>query len=319
MKRVAPILALLAAGLLAGCGSSSDPAGPAGSASVLPGAPMSAGVTDGRLGGALTDTSDGRPRELSQGGRLDPRVLRPAPNLREGVAAGDSCANADLQPGGGNLGTIAVATLCLLNAERADCGLTALKPDRRLERAALGHAGDMVEHLYFSHDGRNGSRPAQRIRAAGYLSNGGAWQIGENLAWGTGDLATPRAIMAAWMNSSGHRANILQPAYREIGVTVLAGNPAKRDGAGATFVTEFGVVERSSLVASRRSGSRSASRGRRGDRAERRAGSRKTRAGKRARARRAKARRARARVALAPRSRRARTVGRVVAVSGGLR
>jgi len=322
MKRVAPILALLAAGLLAGCGSASEPAGVGGtraSASVLPGAPISAGVTDGRLGGALTETSDGRPRELSQGGRLDPRVLRPAPNLREGVAAGDSCANADLQPDRANLGTIAVATVCLLNAERADRGLTALKADRRLERAALSHAGDMVEHLYFSHDGRNGSRPAQRIRAAGYLSSGGTWRIGENLAWGTGALATPRAIMAAWMNSSGHRANILQPAYREIGVSVLAGNPASRNGAGATFVTEFGVVEGTSLVASKRSGSRSGSRRRGGDRAERRASSRKTRAGKRARARRANARRARARVALAPRSRRARTVGRVVAVSGGLR
>jgi uncharacterized protein YkwD len=309
MRRLALLHALLAAGLLAGCGSTSDPAGPAGAAPVSPAAPLSIGVTDGRLGGALTDTSDGRPRELSGGGRVDPRVLRPQPNVREGIGAGDACGNADLQPDRSNLGTIASATLCLLNAERSDRGLAALKPHRSLERAALGHGGDMVEHSYFSHDGRNGSRPAQRIRAAGYLASGGAWRIGENLAWGTGELATPRAIVAAWMNSSGHRANILQPDYREVGISVLAGNPASRNGAGATFVTEFGVVERFSQLASRRTEGRTV---RRGDgRAGRKRDAKRTR--------RAKARRARARVALAPRSRRARKVGRVVAVRAGLR
>ena len=49
----------------------------------------------------------------------------------------------------------------------------------------------MVDHQYFAHEGRDGSQPAERIRATGYLSGGGAWRIGENLAWGTGDLATP--------------------------------------------------------------------------------------------------------------------------------
>ena len=311
MRRFAILHALLAAGVLAGCGSTSDPAGPSAAAPLTPGAPLSIGVTDGRLGGALTDTSDGRQRELSEGGRVDPRVLRPAPNVREGIAAGDSCGNADLAPGGANLGTIAVATLCLLNAERADRGLATLKPHRSLERAALVHGGDMVEHSYFSHDGRNGSRPAQRIRAAGYLSSDGAWRIGENLAWGTGDLATPRAILSAWMASSGHRANILQPAYREIGISVLPGNPASRDGSGATFVTEFGVVAGSSRTAS--TGNRGTSARRAAAKARaRRATARKVRS--RTKARRARARKARARAALAPRSRRGRIVGSVAVV-----
>ena len=314
MRRSALLPVLLATGVLAGCGSSGAPSGPSGAAPVSPGGPLNVGVTDGRLGGALTDTSDGRERELARGRRVDPSVLRPRPNAREGVAAGDACANATLQPAGANLATIAEATLCLLNGERADRGLVALKPDRRLQRAAAVHGGDMVQHGYFSHDGRNGSKPAERIRAAGYLSSGGAWRIGENLAWGTGELASPRSILAAWMDSPGHRANILQPAYREIGVSVLAGNPASRNGAGATFVTEFGVVEGGTQLASSRSnGSRAASRQRRA--ASRRAAARR---GKRTRARRARAR-VRARAALAPRSRRGRSVGRVVAVRGGLR
>ncbi len=101
----------------------------------------------------------------------------------------------------------------------------------------------MVDHQYFAHEGRDGSQPAERIRASGYLSGGGAWRIGENLAWGTGDLATPRSIMAAWMDSPGHRANILQPAVPRDRLRRHRRQPDLRsDGSGATYVTEFGVV-----------------------------------------------------------------------------
>ena len=322
MKRCALTVVLLAAASLAGCGTTADPTGPkAAGAPATPGAPMSIGVTDGRLGGAVTDSSGGRRRELAKARPIDPRVLRPAPNVREGVGAGDQCANADMLPDPGNLSAVSDATLCLLNAERAGRGLATLKVDRLLQRAALRHGGDMVANGYFAHEGRNGSQPAQRIRAAGYLSSGGGWRIGENLAWGTGDLATPRAIMAAWMNSPGHRANILLPAYREIGFGVIAGNPRTRDGAGATFVTEFGVVERPAQSASRvaRTGTvrRVASHDRRDARARRRAAARR-RAKARMRARRSRARRSRARAALAPRSRRGRIVGRVSHTRAGL-
>ena len=226
--RIALIPALLAVASLGvvGCGSAGERASlPAPRAPGPPGS-LSIGVTDGRLGDASTDTSDGRLRELSPGGPIDPAAQRRAPNLREGVGAGDACANATLTPDGANLATVAESTLCLLNGERADRGLATLRPNDRLQRAALNHGNDMVEHRYFAHQGRNGSQPAERIRAAGYLSGAGQWRIGENLAWGTGELATPKAIMAAWMASTGHRANILQPAYREIGFGVLAGNPS---------------------------------------------------------------------------------------------
>jgi uncharacterized protein YkwD len=323
VKRSAFLPALLAAGLLAGCGSTSDPADSAstGAAPSAPGGALTIGITDGKLGGAVTDTSSGGSRDLAKGGRIDPSVLRSTPSPREGVAAGDACANAAVQPESGNLPTVADATLCLLNGERADRGLASLAIDGRLQRAALAHGGDMVDHLYFAHDGRDGSKPADRIRAAGYLSSGGAWRIGENLAWGTGALATPRAIVDAWMASPGHRANILQPAYREIGFGVIAGNPAARDTGGATFVTEFGVVERPVQTASRRarggSDRRAAARDRRAAGKRRAAGRRAASRRAKARTRRAKARRARA--ALAPRSRRGRVVGRVASLHAGLR
>jgi uncharacterized protein YkwD len=322
-KRAALIPSLVAVVSLglAGCGSANGPAGPTAGPEAAPGPSrtLTVGVTDGHLGDAVTDTSGGRLRELSTGGPVDPSILPSTPGARNGVGAGDACANAALQPDSANLATVAAATLCLLNGERADRGLATLRPNERLRRAALGHGGDMVAHGYFSHSGRDGSQPAQRIRAAGYLSSGGSWRIGENLAWGTGTLATPTAIMAAWMSSTGHRANILQPAYREIGFGLVAGNPASRTGAGATFVTEFGVVAKSQRTASQRvvrvvSQRRSVRRAATRRAATRRAATRRARA--RSRARRARARRARA--ALAPRSRRGRIVGSVASARGGL-
>jgi uncharacterized protein YkwD len=298
---------------LAGCGSAGAPAGPA-APGAKPGASgaLSLGVTDGHLGGAVTEQSGGRLRELSPGGPIDPATARRPPNHRDGVAAGDACARTDVQPTASNLATLAEATLCLLNGERADRGLAQLRLNDRLQRVALHHGDDMVEHLYFAHVGLDGSQPAERIRASGYLSSGGAWHIGENLAWGSGELAAPKKIMAAWMGSPGHRANILQRAYREIGFGVIAGNPSSRSGGGATYVTEFGVVARPSQPSSspsERASTRSSASGRRS------AARRRARARARARARRARsvrraraARRARARLALAAGSRRGRVV-----------
>jgi uncharacterized protein YkwD len=306
MKRIAFASVVLAAAGLAGCGSATTPTPP-----VAPGAhvaPMSIGVTDGHLGGAITDSSTDRERELAKARRIDPRVLDAAPDLNEGMAGTDDCPNADMQPDASNVSAISDATFCLLNAERTQRGMNSLKPDRELQHAALLHGGDMVDHQYFAHEGRDGSKPAERIREFGYLSSGGAWAIGENLAWGTGNLATPRSIMAAWMNSPGHRANILKRDYRQIGFGVIAGNPSAKDGSGATYVTEFGVVEQPARPA------RAASHDRKSSKAKRRAARRQK---AKLRARRSRA--ARARAALAPHSRRGRVVGRVASTRAGLR
>ena len=111
--RSALIPALLATASLglAGCGSNSAPTAPA----VAPGPAKSltVGITDGHLGDAITDKSGGSLRELSLGGPIDPSAPL-APNLREGVGAGDACANATLMPSGSNLPAVAEATLCLL-------------------------------------------------------------------------------------------------------------------------------------------------------------------------------------------------------------
>ncbi|MCF2870001.1 CAP domain-containing protein [Octadecabacter sp. G9-8] len=98
----------------------------------------------------------------------------------------------------------------LLNSERAAQGLGALSEDVNLSRAAQAHAQDMVTQGYFSHEGRNGSSFVQRAQAAGYPC-----VAAENIA--NGQLSEA-AVMTGWMNSSGHRRNILLPDATEFGI-----------------------------------------------------------------------------------------------------
>ena len=237
MARV--VLLAVAAALVSGCGASGPGAEPGGTPVRLAG-PATVESTDGRLGAATVVRSGSPLRELSTGGRLDLRERDGAPR-RDGVGAAAACPDPALAPE--SLGAVAEATLCLLNGERADHGLAPLAPNAELGAAASAFAQDLVAGSYFSHTGRDGSDVLDRIERAGYIEKSRPWAVGENLAWGTGALATPRSIMQAWMNSPGHRDNILDPSYREIGIGVATGNPAAADGAGATYATEFGVIE----------------------------------------------------------------------------
>jgi len=234
----AVVLAVLAAGTLAvaGCGSAPSIAEPAGAQAQ---ATASVEATDGRLGGAVEARVGGAPRTLAPGGRPDLREDGDAPR-RDGVGAGAAC---PAVPDAASVPAAVDATLCLLNGERADRGLPPLAPNARLASAASAYAGDLVAGSYFSHTGRDGSDLVDRLRRAAYIPADRSWHVGENLAWGTGALAAPAAIVQAWMNSAGHRDNILNAGFREIGIGVVAGNPAQADGAGATYVTEFGTLD----------------------------------------------------------------------------
>ena len=153
------------------------------------------------------------------------------------------CANADLMPAPGNEAVVRAAILCLHNQIRAGRGLPLLRENARLRRAASGHSTDMVSRGFFDHTAPGGATFVQRIRATRYVPRHVAWSLGENLAWGTGSLATPREIMNAWMNSPGHRANVIKRSYREIGIGVVIGTPSAGND-GATYTADFGVVRR---------------------------------------------------------------------------
>lgn len=112
-------------------------------------------------------------------------------------------------PTGDDAMTAQVVTL--VNQERAKVGCAPLTVDSRLVAAAQGHSADMAARDYFDHTTPEGVTFDQRITQAGYRWSGAA----ENIAKGQPDAAS---VMAAWMNSPGHRANILNCGYRDIGV-----------------------------------------------------------------------------------------------------
>ncbi|WP_436773009.1 CAP domain-containing protein [Yinghuangia sp. YIM S09857] len=116
--------------------------------------------------------------------------------------------------------------LSLVNTERAAAGCGPLLADAALRDLARAHSGDMADRGYFAHDTPDGKSPWDRAKAAGidYLA-------AENIARGQ---ATPEAVMEAWMNSEGHRANILNCGFGKLGVGVRTGS------GGPWWTQEFG-------------------------------------------------------------------------------
>lgn len=105
----------------------------------------------------------------------------------------------------------AAQVIALTNQERAAYGLPPLAANTALNTAAVRHSQDMATNNFFSHTGSDGSSPGQRITQAGY-----SWYTyGENIAAG---YSSPSSVVAAWMGSAGHRANILNNCFQDIGV-----------------------------------------------------------------------------------------------------
>lgn len=159
--------------------------------------------------------------------------------LSAAPAQAAACKHVDVKPNAGNLSEVRSSVLCLLNKERASRGMRKLRANGKLRRAAESHSRNMTRNDFFAHVSPAGTTPLQRVKAAGYLSGAGSWSVGENIAWGEQHLSTPRQIMRAWMQSPGHKANILNRRFRHVGIGVSLGAPI--DGAsGATYTTAFG-------------------------------------------------------------------------------
>jgi uncharacterized protein YkwD len=156
------------------------------------------------------------------------------------TAALAPCQNADVMPTADNVELVRAAILCLHNQIRAEKDLPLLKDNSKLRKAAIGHSSAMVSQGYFDHTSPDGDTFVDRVVGAGYIKRNDGWTLGENIAWGTGDLSTANGVMNAWMNSAGHKANILKKAYREVGVGIRLGVPTD-DGIGATITADFGV------------------------------------------------------------------------------
>jgi uncharacterized protein YkwD len=233
------------AGCGGGGGSSSNeakaptPAG--GTSSSSGGGVVSAEGTLGLVGPAGRVTAKKQSFEDQQA-RISPKAnRRPGAGKKGGVGAGDSCNNRDITPSDSNIGDLNDAILCLVNGERADNGLPALTHVSQLDQSSSGMCQRMVSEHFFSHETPDGKTVVDRVEPTGYIPKSGDWVVGENLAWGSGALSTPQAIVNGWMNSPGHRANILAPDYKDIGMAACMGSPSPDHQGGTVYVNNFGA------------------------------------------------------------------------------
>ena len=138
------------------------------------------------------------------------------------------------------------ALLAQVNAVRSAHGLVRLRFSTALNAAASAHSTQMARLGYFSHSSANGTPFSRRIAsyypARGYRS----WMAGENLVWASPDLSAARAVKL-WLASPPHRANLLDPSWREIGLSGVHSTsaPGVYGGSAATIITaDFGARSR---------------------------------------------------------------------------
>jgi uncharacterized protein YkwD len=162
-------------------------------------------------------------------------------------AASAACDGADSVPAPGTTGAQLLpfvdATTCVVNEVRTAAGLAPLKLDGRLTVAAYWHGADMTTKHFFSHAGSDGRHAAARAITQGYGKDAESWVVGETLGWGEGTLATPRAIVVAWLASPEHRPVVMNPVFRDVGIMVLPAAPDASSVNGITYVADFGVEE----------------------------------------------------------------------------
>lgn len=246
MLRTATATALLTVLVAAaGCGGGSGgdskaPAAPVNAAPKSAGGLVSADATQGLVGPSERATKKSSSFS-DRSGKISPKANTKTGAQKHGVAAGADCANGGITPSNDNLADANAAILCLVNAERADNGLPALANNPQLQQAAEGMAGRMVAEQFFSHETPDGKTVVDRVEPTGYIPSSDDWVVGENLAWGSGGLATPQAIVNGWMNSPGHRANILAADYKDIGLAAAMGSPSPDHSGGTVYVNNFGA------------------------------------------------------------------------------
>ena len=161
--------------------------------------------------------------------------------LLAGNAAAAQCKGGDASPAKLGNKRMAKAVFCLVNKERRRHHLRPLHRQRQQSKAARAHNRRMVRDRCFSHECPGERDLTGRLTKVGYLPCNCSWGIAENIGYGSGGSGSPRGIVAAWMHSPEHRANILNGSYRHIGVAAEGGTPvAGRQRDAATYTTDFG-------------------------------------------------------------------------------
>ncbi|WP_329285983.1 CAP domain-containing protein [Streptomyces sp. NBC_00691] len=198
---------------------SGSPSAAATTPSTSPSASRSASAhpTASATPGARPTTASPRPVRTAKPAPVKttpPRTQAPTPDATRpgsGDEAGNGTGTGPQNDQG--QGSEADQVIALVNAERAKAGCGPLSANATLTRAAQGHSDDMAARDFFDHTNPDGAGPGERVTAAGY-----PWSTyGENIAMGQ---SSPAQVMESWMNSPGHRANILNCDFKEIGIGI---------------------------------------------------------------------------------------------------
>ncbi len=159
--------------------------------------------------------------------------------------AATACPDARVRPSpeAVSLDRVEASIHCMVNRERVERRLKPLRFNPALQAAAKYHSAQMRDYHFFAHESRDGTTMVDRIVGTGYTLGARSWLVGENIAWGT--FPTVRSLFIAWMRSSYHRANILNPRFRELGVGAEFGRPFNGRGPTAVLATtDFGFADR---------------------------------------------------------------------------
>ncbi|WP_033217174.1 sigma-70 family RNA polymerase sigma factor [Kitasatospora phosalacinea] len=235
---VVAAVAVVAGLLVAAGGSDAPPAvdaaepAPASAAALVEptegGAPAPAASPAVSSAAALPSPSPSPSPSASAGGSPSPTVREASAPAAPAVPSAPSSSAPAASAAAKRSADQAQQVLELVNAERAKAGCGPVTADAKLATAALRHSEDMAARNFFDHTNPDGAGPQQRIDAVGYAWSG--W--GENIARGQKDAA---AVMDSWMNSPGHRANILNCKFTELGVGVHLG------AGGPWWTQDFGT------------------------------------------------------------------------------
>lgn len=132
-------------------------------------------------------------------------------------------------------------SLDLHNQTRASKGLSKFCIHPSLQAAARAHSKEMIDRDYFSHNSFNGESMANRLKRYGYTPQPNRyWTVGENIAYNTSTgVTSANTAYNGWMNSTGHKANILNSKFKQIGIGAHYGNYKGRNG--TMWTADFGA------------------------------------------------------------------------------
>ena len=127
-------------------------------------------------------------------------------------------------------------TLDLHNKTRKENGIKELCVDPTLQKVARAHSTDMLKNHYFAHNSPDGKTGGKRLKDLGY-----DWRAtGENIAWGSGSDSKPESRFKDWLKSEGHKKNIFNGKYEEVGIGVASGQLKEGGQKETVYTVEFG-------------------------------------------------------------------------------